>query len=293
MCRLFGLHAGRSPVTATFWLVGAPDSLAAQSRRNPDGAGIGVFDKDGAPVVDKQPLAAWNDPAFAEEAHELHGTTFVAHVRHASTGSNTVANTHPFLQDGRLFAHNGVVQGTDQLDAHLRELGAGALVHGDTDSERVFALVSAETARHEGDVGAGLRAALSWVSEHLGVYSLNLVLTTPHELWALRYPSTHSLFVLERAAGGTGGGGLDVTGSRLRARAEHLERRRSVVVASEAMDGEQGWRLLESGELVHVGADLSVTSELAFPEEPGHLLTISDLDPVAAASQHPDGPPAA
>jgi len=35
------------------------------------------------------------------------------------------------------------------------------------------------------------------------------------------------------------------------------------------MDGEQGWRLLESGELVHVGADLSVTSELAFPEEPG------------------------
>jgi glutamine amidotransferase len=32
MCRLFGLHAG-TPVSATFWLLDAPDSLAEQSRR--------------------------------------------------------------------------------------------------------------------------------------------------------------------------------------------------------------------------------------------------------------------
>ena len=30
MCRLFGLHAG-TPVDAEFWLIDAPDSLAAQS----------------------------------------------------------------------------------------------------------------------------------------------------------------------------------------------------------------------------------------------------------------------
>jgi len=39
MCRLFGLHAGSRPVHATFWLLDAPDSLAQQSRREPDGAG--------------------------------------------------------------------------------------------------------------------------------------------------------------------------------------------------------------------------------------------------------------
>ena len=43
MCRLFGLHAGAEPVTATFWLLDAPDSLREQSHREPDGAGIGVF----------------------------------------------------------------------------------------------------------------------------------------------------------------------------------------------------------------------------------------------------------
>ena len=67
MCRLFGLHTGRVPATATFWLLDAPDNLSEQSRRNPDGTGIGVFE-DGEPIVDKQPIAAWEDKAFAVEA---------------------------------------------------------------------------------------------------------------------------------------------------------------------------------------------------------------------------------
>ena len=111
MCRLFGLHAGRNVVTATFWLLDAADSLAAQSKRNPDGAGIGVFDAAGEPVLDKQPIAAWKDAQFAAEAKNLSGTTFLAHVRYATTGDLDARNTHPFLQDGRLFAHNGVVEG--------------------------------------------------------------------------------------------------------------------------------------------------------------------------------------
>jgi len=97
MCRLFGLHAGK-PVDAEFWLLEAPDSLAAQSHRNPDGAGIGTFGPAGRPEVSKQPIAAWQDTDFARAARRLRGTTFVAHVRYASTGAHTMANTHPFLQ---------------------------------------------------------------------------------------------------------------------------------------------------------------------------------------------------
>ena len=54
MCRLFGLSGGEEPVKATFWLLEAPDSLAQQSRREPDGTGIGTFDEQGRPVVAKQ-----------------------------------------------------------------------------------------------------------------------------------------------------------------------------------------------------------------------------------------------
>ena len=109
MCRLFGLHADRRVVTATFWLLEAPDNLVEQSKRNPDGTGLGVFEADGKPVVDKQPMAAWQDSQFATEAHDLTGTTFIAHVRYSSSAAMEVRNTHPFLQDDRIFAHNGVV----------------------------------------------------------------------------------------------------------------------------------------------------------------------------------------
>ncbi len=288
MCRLFGLHAGTSPVAATFWLLDAPDSLQAQSRRNPDGAGIGVFGPDAAPVVSKQPIAAWDDVDFATAARELTGTTFIAHVRHASTGALTVPNTHPFLQEGRLFAHNGVIQGLDRLDGRLHQLGAAPLVQGQTDSERMFALITAETARHDGDAGAGIVAAVGWICEHLPVYSVNLILATATDLWALRYPETNQLWVLERPDGTSGADEeMDVRTDRIHARSPDLAGRGRVVLASEPMDGEVGWRLLASGELLHIGPDLVIDVSEPFPAQPAHPLTLATLDATAAASQRP------
>src|SRR5947209_16894038 len=107
MCRLFGMSAAPRRVRATFWLLDASDSLAVQSRREPDGYGLGLFDADGTPEVHKRPVAAYEDHEFAREARELTGATFLAHVRYASTGAVLPANTHPFCQRGRLFAHNG------------------------------------------------------------------------------------------------------------------------------------------------------------------------------------------
>ena len=294
MCRLFGLHAGTQDVAATFWLIDAPDSLRAQSHRNPDGAGVGTFGPAGQPEVSKQPIAAWEDAQFAAAAQDLRGTTFVAHVRYASTGAHTMANTHPFEQDGRLFAHNGVVQGLSELDRRLADLGAAGLVGGETDSERVFALITAETRRHGGDVTAGLTAAVGWVAARLPVYALNLVLITPAGLWALRYPATHELYVLDRPAGGRRadtGEGLDVASHRIHARSAHLAHQPSVVIASERMDDDPGWRLLDPGELLHVSSTLEIEGRAPFPAEPAHLLNVSDLDPAAAASQHPEAAP--
>src|SRR4051812_17911175 len=71
MCRLFGMTGGRQAVRATFWLLEAPDSLAQQSRREPDGTGIGWFGDDRRAHVAKQPLAAYEDEAFARAAREL------------------------------------------------------------------------------------------------------------------------------------------------------------------------------------------------------------------------------
>ena len=288
MCRLFGMSGGDQRVLATFWLLEAPDSLAQQSRREPDGTGVGWFDADGRPHVAKQPLAAYEDQAFAREARELESTTFIAHVRYATTGGIEARNTHPFEQHGRLFAHNGVIHDLDSLD---RELGDDrALVQGDTDSERLFALVTREIGRHDGDVGAGIAAAARWVAAELPLYAINLILGTPDGLWALRYPDTHELWVLERGAGGPGGDRhLDAASAAgtVRVRSEPLSRHPSVIVASERMDEDPGWRLLDSGELLHVGPALQVESSIVLDRPPAHLLTLADLDPTAAAAQAP------
>jgi glutamine amidotransferase len=288
MCRLFGMAAGERPVTATFWLLEAPDSLAEQSRREPDGTGLGWFAGAGRAMVDKQPLAAYDDPEFARRAHEVRSTTCVAHVRDASTGGLEKRNTHPFEQEGRLFAHNGVIEGLDQLDERLGD--DRRLVQGDTDSERLFALITKETRAADGDVGAGIAAAARWVADELPVFAMNVILIAAGELWALRYPDTHDLFMLERAAGGPNGcRHLEHASAagRIRVRAGELAACRAVVLATERMDDDPAWRELEPGVLVHVDAGLNVSRTTILDAAPRHPLTLADLGATAAASQQP------
>lgn len=285
MCRLFGLHAGTKAVTATFWLLDAPDNLAEQSRRNPDGTGLGVFDEHGQPEVRKQPIAAWQDADFATEAHDMTGTTFVAHVRYATTGAHELVNTHPFLQDGRIFAHNGVVEGLDVLDERLHDLGTADLLLGQTDSERVFALITSSVRARGGDVSAGLLEAMEWLAANVPIYAVNVLLSTATDIWALRYPETNELYVLDRR-NDQHGGRFHLRTKRIRARSAHLSERPSVVFASEPMDDDPRWRLIEPGQLVHVDAALQLTGKLVLPDPPKHQLRREDLAPAVDAAQH-------
>jgi predicted glutamine amidotransferase len=285
MCRLFGLHAGTDVVTATFWLLDAPDNLAAQSRRNPDGTGLGVFDGQGRPQLRKQPIAAWQDADFATEAHEMTGTTFIAHVRYATTGSHDVLNTHPFQQDGRIFAHNGVLEGLDVLDARLSEVGTADLVLGQTDSERVFALITGSIRARGGDVASGLVDAMRWLAANVPIYAVNVLLSTATDMWALRYPEPNELYVLDRRETRPDSR-FHLRTKRIRAHSDHLRSRPSVVFASEPMDDDSRWRLIDPGELVHVGAELEISRDLVLPDPPRHQLRREDLSVAAEAAQH-------
>jgi predicted glutamine amidotransferase len=285
MCRLFGLHAGTNVVTATFWLLDAPDNLAAQSRQNPDGTGLGVFDGDGRPDVRKQPIAAWHDVDFATEAHDMTGTTFIGHVRYATTGSHDLLNTHPFLQDARIFAHNGTLAGLDVLDRRLAELGTADLVLGQTDSERVFALITASIRACGGDVRAGLLDAMTWLAANVPIYAVNVLLSTATDMWALRYPEPHELYLLDRRETPSDTQ-FNLRTNRIRAHSEHLLSRPSVVFASKTMDDDPRWQLIAPGELVHVNAELQISRDLVLSEPPRHRLRRTDLSSAVEAAQH-------
>ena len=300
MCRLLGLTAGREPISASFWLLDAPDSLEVQSRRNADGSGIGFFDPVGTPVLDKQPEAAFQDEEFTREAKQARSPVFVAHVRWASVGGRTLQNTHPFTMQGRIMAHNG---GLGDVGRLAQQLGSyRELVLGETDSEHYFALITQQIDAHGGDVGAGIAAAAGWIAARLPVSSLNTVVAAPGELWALRYPAQHALHIIERPAGASspaataGGGaetggaagsgsaaagsgsaaaaGMHVRSATSSVHAPALQDLPSVLVASEALDGEGGWRMLAPGELVHVRPDLTVESAVVLPDPPAHLVPL-------------------
>jgi len=279
VCRLLGLNAGREPVSASFWLVDAPDSLEVQSHRNVDGSGIGYFGPSGAPVLDKQPEAAYADQEFLRDARRATSVTFVAHVRYATAGSRTLANTHPFTMNGRIMAHNGGFGDLGSLEEHLGSYRD--LVHGDTDSERYFALITQQIDAHGGDVGAGIAAAARWIGARLPVSSLNTIVATAGELWALRYPGQHALHIIERPAGASGGAetGMHARSTTSSVHVPALHAVPSVVVASEELDGERGWRMLADGELVHVRADLGVESAVVLPEAPAHLVPLPAGNP--------------
>ncbi len=274
------MSAGSEPARATFWLLEAPDSLAVQSHREPDGTGLGWFDADGGPHLSKQAHAAYSDRRFAREARELSAVRFLAHIRFASTGALERRNTHPFEQHARLFAHNGVIEDLPALDAHLGD--DRQLVKGDTDSERLFALITREIAARDGDVGAGIEAACGWVAANLPVFAINLLLADARGLWALRYPQTHPLYVLEREPGEPLVHESSL-GTRVQTRAGTAQP--LVVLASERMDADPGWQLLSSGELLHVDEQLHVRTRVILDDPPARALSLRDLSPASQASQ--------
>ena len=278
------MSSGRDQARATFWLLDAPDSLVAQSHREPDGTGIGWFDGT-EPQISKQPIAAFGDTTFAREAKDISSRTFLAHIRFASTGSLLLRNTHPFEQRGRLFAHNGVIEDLPALEA---ELGQDmALVHGDTDSERFFALITREIDARGGDVGEGMAAACAWVAANLPLLAINCILAAPEGLWALRYPETHDLFVLEHEPGRR----LEHSSSLgSRVRSEHGIGHPLVLLASERMDNEPAWQMLPAGELLHVGPQLGMNRRRILQGPPARQLTLADLSPRAAQSQARSAP---
>jgi glutamine amidotransferase len=55
----------------------------------------------------------------------------------------------------------------------------------------------------------------------------------------------------------------------------------STVIASQPMDTNPLWRLLDSGELIHVDEHLNVTSEIAVPDPPAEMLVLSQQEEIA------------
>lgn len=280
MCRLFGMHSGQTAVSVKYWLTQAPDSMAAEGQRNPDGAGIGWFDAERRPHVVKQAGALDEDSDVLRHAVDIHARTVVSHVRDATAGQDTKANTHPFEIEATLMAHNGGFGDLAKVDAELGDYRR--LVTGDTDSERYAALIVKEAENHGGDIGLGILAAAQWLARHVPMYSLNTVVIRDGWLWALRYPDERALHLARRVVTpSTGAPDAGWSGSSAVAAHQVLSDRETpiVVVASERIDDADDWWMLQPGELITVDPNLTITSRLGLTSPPRHLVALNEADP--------------
>jgi predicted glutamine amidotransferase len=273
MCRLFALHAGSHDVEADFWLLEAPTSLAAQSEVNADGFGIAALSAEAALLLIRNPVQAAGDRIYRAVARHAEACQFLVHLRYADTGGVSLPNTHPFLQDGRVFAHNGVVGDLERLEHRLGE--HLAMVSGETDSERVFALITLCIRKAGGDVRAGITAAVRELAEGYELYSINFVLGEVGHLWAFRYPEHNPLLVLEHAGGDNRALIERDAHGTLSVRANPRGDQPMVIVASERMDRDPGWQDVGVGELIHVGPELEVGRQTLLTEPPRHPMVLS------------------
>lgn len=193
MCRMFGLVA-QQPVTARALLREAPRSLRTLAREHRDGWGVAL--RTAADwVIHRGIESAEQSERFAEVAEAAAGQVVIAHVRQKTVGCTALANTHPFRRDAFVFAHNGNISPIRAVAARasVRRL---AEIEGETDSERLFAMILTHI-DDAADIERGVVSAVRELHALGPIGSTNFLLSCGARLYAHR--CGRSLF----ARGGT------------------------------------------------------------------------------------------
>lgn len=179
MCRIFGA-VGPKPFSVRHELLSAHNPLIKQSESHDSGWGLAVYGgvNGERPVLERFPLAAHIDPRF-ETATARTGQIFNVHVRRATLGGLSEANTHPFADGPYTYSHNGTI-------ASFRALAGPQIprAQGETDSEHFFLRLMHDFDRS--NIVGSLRSTIALAVE-LSVFSgLNFLFSDGRRLYAYR-----------------------------------------------------------------------------------------------------------
>ena len=179
MCRVFGCVAAE-PASIRHELLEAENPLIRQSEEHDSGWGMAVYERANGldPLLVRFPEAAHADGEF-EGATTMKGRIFNVHVRRATIGDLTLANTHPFCLGSYSFGQNGTIVRFPRL----LEPGV-AQPAGDTDSEAFFNFLMAHY--DASDPIGSLRHAIRATIERSPFSGLNFLFSDGDRLFAYR-----------------------------------------------------------------------------------------------------------
>lgn len=125
------------------------EHLRVPNPPQPGGWGIGFY-QQGEVLRRLSPLERSGPLDFRDMARGVRTAVLIGHVRRASAGRPTAANTHPFRYRDWLFAHSGEIPRLDDLRPSLLQnvpLFLERNVSGETDSEILFHMMLAHLHR--------------------------------------------------------------------------------------------------------------------------------------------------
>jgi len=197
MCRMLGIFP-KSEQPIDFSLVRSFRKLASCGNVGPgaepghmDGWGIVSWKNSIPTYLGREPTDAFVDPKFEEacilgEKSEL-SAPLLAHLRKASVGHKTLANTHPFVLENWAFAHNGTIR-----RLNLRYT---------TDSEWFFRSIMKETEIRDGDVVRAIANQVAAVRSSYPYTSITFIMSSNKKMYAYRdatiHPNYYTIFLTE------------------------------------------------------------------------------------------------
>ena len=147
MCQLLGMNCN-TPTDIVFSFEGFR-RRGGLTDHHVDGFGIGFFEQKGIRLFHDDKPSANSPVADLVKAYQIKSENVIAHIRKATSGRTSLANTHPFVREmwGSywMFAHNG------HLQNFAPARGRYYRTVGNTDSERAFCFILEELRRRFDD----------------------------------------------------------------------------------------------------------------------------------------------
>jgi gamma-glutamyl hercynylcysteine S-oxide hydrolase len=211
---------------------------------NADGFGVGwyVTWSGEEPAVYRSDAPMWSDRSFASIAPKIRARTIFAAVRSATLGLPVEeSGVPPFASGPFMFAHNGAVENFRHtamrpLRDYLSDESYAGLL-GTTDSETIFALLLDRLQEEPGDLTGATTETIRLITRvcgKLGVRAtLNLAVTDGERMAFARYSTEgpgNSLYFVEDGNAFPG----------------------AMVVASERLDEDEGWRVVPDRHVLTV-----------------------------------------
>jgi ergothioneine biosynthesis protein EgtC len=278
MCR-FVAYVGQ-PITLEMLVTLPRNSLINQSidakefeeRLNGDGFGIAWYAHDVSelPALFKSVTPAWSNRNLHSLARVVQSNTILAHVRAASPGMPvTEVNCHPFARGQFSFMHNGHIGDFKVLRRPLRKLLSDPsydAVEGSTDSEHLFGLFldridALKDLRREESLSRALSQTVGQILDLQGEYGtgdpsyLNIAVSDGQRIAACRFtdgPAEDALSLYYRT-----GRQYICEGGACRM-IDSGSGKATVIVSSERLSDDDGWKQVPVNHLVLVREDRTV-----------------------------------